>query len=113
MLPLVIGVGKDEFYAASDVTAFFSNTKKVVFLEDSELADLVKFSKPIAKQLKTALNPKTGKVGMMVAGLEVSHTHIHLIPMDSEADLNFANAKSAGQEELQNILEKISSQSSS
>ncbi|MBI4044474.1 MAG: glutamine--fructose-6-phosphate transaminase (isomerizing) [Candidatus Diapherotrites archaeon] len=40
MLPLVIGVGKDAFFAASDVTAFFSSTKKVVFLEDSELAVL-------------------------------------------------------------------------
>ena len=76
-------------------------------MEDSELAGLIQFSKPIAQKLKTALEPKTGKVGVMVAGLEVPHTHIHLIPMDSEEDLNFANAKPTAPEDLEPILVKI------
>lgn len=42
LLPLVIGLGKDDFFAASDVTAFFSNTKKVIFLDDGEIALLGK-----------------------------------------------------------------------
>lgn len=77
-------------------------------MEDSELAELIKFSKPVADKLKSGLKPKTGKIGVMVAGLEVAHTHIHLVPLDSEGDLNFANAKPAGQEELQRINEVIS-----
>jgi histidine triad (HIT) family protein len=32
------------------------------------------------------------RVGMIIAGLEVPHTHLHLVPIDREADLSFANA---------------------
>lgn len=35
------------------------------------------------------------RVGMIIAGLEVPHTHLHLIPIDSEADLSFAKADPA------------------
>lgn len=77
-------------------------------MEDEQLAGLIKAGKPVAKKLKAAMNPKTGKIGVMVAGLEIPHTHIHLIPMDSEGDLSFSNAKNANPEELKNILDEIS-----
>lgn len=77
-------------------------------MEDESLSDLIKFSKPVAKKLEKALKPKTGKIGVMVAGLEIPHTHIHLIPMDSEGDLDFGKAKSASPEELKEIQSKIS-----
>lgn len=32
------------------------------------------------------------RIGLIIAGLEVPHTHLHLIPIDSEADLSFAKA---------------------
>ena len=32
------------------------------------------------------------RIGMIIAGLEVPHTHLHLIPIDTEADLSFAKA---------------------
>lgn len=76
-------------------------------LEDSTLSDLMVFSKVVSGKLKGTLNPKTGKIGVMVAGLQVAHTHIHLIPMDSEGDLTFANAKSVSNEELTDVLEII------
>jgi histidine triad (HIT) family protein len=76
-------------------------------MEDSEMAELVKFSKPVARKLEKSMEPKTGKVGAMVAGLEVAHTHIHLIPMDEEGDLNFSNASPTDPEELRPVLEKI------
>jgi histidine triad (HIT) family protein len=41
-------------------------------------------------------------------GLEVPHTHIHLIPIQNEGDLNFANKKSISQEEMISIAEQIS-----
>lgn len=76
-------------------------------MDDENLASLMKAGKPVARKLKQALNPKTGKIGIMVAGLEVAHTHIHLIPMDSQYDLSFSNAKSSTPEELKEILKKI------
>lgn len=33
------------------------------------------------------------RVGMIIAGLEVPHTHLHVIPIESESDLSFANAR--------------------
>lgn len=76
-------------------------------MDDPELGEVMRFSKPVAEILKNKLQPKTGKIGVMVAGLEVPHTHIHLIPMDSEGDLTFANAKSASVEELSDVLKII------
>lgn len=35
------------------------------------------------------------RVGLIIAGLEVPHTHLHVIPIDREADLSFANADPA------------------
>ncbi len=76
-------------------------------LEDQELSELVIKSKPIAKALKKAFNPQTGKVGVMIAGMAVPHAHIHLIPMNSEGDLTFAKAKDASSGELKENQEKI------
>lgn len=78
-------------------------------IEDEDLGNFIKTCKPVAQILKDKIHPKTGKIGIMVAGLEVSHTHIHLVPMDSEGDLTFANAKQADSEDLKIILEKIQS----
>lgn len=48
------------------------------------------------------------KVGMMIAGLEVSHVHIHLVPIDDSSDLNFdqVNTQPLAQE-LDQAAEKI------
>lgn len=76
-------------------------------MDDQDLGQLMVACKPLAKALKKAMNPATGKVGVMVAGLAVPHAHIHLIPMDSEGDLTFARARHASLEELQKDAEKI------
>ena len=68
-------------------------------------AHLMVVSHKIAKALKVAFPAQ--RVGMMIAGLEVPHTHIHLVPMDSMDDLNFSFAKSAPADELQAAAEKI------
>src|SRR2546428_12687661 len=62
-------------------------------LEDSELSELILASKPLAQALKQAFNPKTGKVGLSVVGVEVPHVHLHLIPLDSQFDMNTDKAK--------------------
>ncbi len=68
-------------------------------------AHLMQVSHNIANALKVT-HPAT-RVGLMIAGLEVPHTHIHLVPMDSMKDLDFTFAKSADGEVLKQTAEKI------
>ena len=60
-------------------------------LNDDTLAGLVLFAKKVAHKIKE----QTGcvKVAMVVLGLEVAHAHIHLIPMNSETDVDFTAEK--------------------
>lgn len=69
------------------------HTDYIFDLDDDLLGRMFTSCKPIAKAIKQAFEPKTGKVGIMVAGLAVPHAHIHLIPMDEEKDLDFNKAK--------------------
>lgn len=78
-------------------------------MEDGELSGLMAASKPVAKILQEKLQPKTGKIGVMVAGLEVAHTHIHLIPMDAEGDLSFEKASPTSNQRLTDMLEILKS----
>lgn len=56
-------------------------------LPDQELADFNIFAKKVAKAVEKAVPCK--RVGMTVIGLEVPHAHIHLIPINVEADMSF------------------------
>jgi histidine triad (HIT) family protein len=58
-------------------------------LEPRLIDELMKVSQTIGKAIQRAFSPE--KVGMMIAGLEVAHAHIHLIPIRQMADLNPAN----------------------
>ena len=60
-------------------------------MEDQELADFQVFAKRVATALKKAFPCK--KVAQVVLGLEVPHAHIHLIPMNSEGDVDFRREK--------------------
>lgn len=60
-------------------------------LDDETLAGLTKFAKMIAHKIKEQTGCK--KVAMVVLGLEVPHAHIHLIPMNSEKDVDFGAEK--------------------
>lgn len=70
-------------------------------------AHLMQVSHKIANALKVAY-PAT-RVGLMIAGLEVPHTHVHLVPMDSMDDLSFDFAKNAEGEVLKQTAENIRS----
>lgn len=76
-------------------------------MESGLLDQILKFSKPLTKALKKAFNPKSGKVGLAVAGLEIPHAHLHLIPMDEIGDLDFSKAQKVSNEEFETNLEKI------
>lgn len=68
-----------------------NETDYIFDMEDSELADFMIFAKTVSKKIKIAFPCK--KVGMTVIGLEVPHAHIHLIPINGIADMNFAQEK--------------------
>lgn len=58
-------------------------------LGDEELAGLMVFAKRVALAMEQSI--ECNRIGVSVIGLEVPHTHIHLIPIHSIADMNFAN----------------------
>ena len=60
-------------------------------LTDEEIAGMQVFAKKVAIAIKMAI--PCVKVGQCVLGLEVPHAHIHLVPMQSEADLRFTNPR--------------------
>jgi histidine triad (HIT) family protein len=60
-------------------------------LEESYLAQLLVFAKPIAKAIERAF--PCNRCGLSVIGLEVPHAHLHLIPINSANDLNFNQPK--------------------
>lgn len=62
-------------------------------------------SRTIGGALQRAFEPE--KVGLMIAGLEVAHCHVHLAPIDSVRDLDFANASPADDAELARVAEQI------
>lgn len=76
-------------------------------LEDDLLGRMMVFSKEISKRIKRDFPCK--KVGVSVIGLEVPHAHIHLIPINSLADMNFSQEKlKLTTEELTTIVNRLS-----
>ena len=75
-------------------------------LEDETLAGMTIFAKRVAAQIKSVTGCK--KVAMVVLGLEVPHAHIHLIPMNSEKDVDFHREKlNLTPEEFQEIAASL------
>jgi histidine triad (HIT) family protein len=62
-------------------------------LPDDYLAELNVFAKKIAHVLQQEV--PCIRIGVMVAGLEVPHAHIHLIPMNAISEMNFTNPRPA------------------
>ena len=75
-------------------------------MDDEELAEYQVFAKRVATALKKAFPCR--KVAQVALGLEVPHAHIHLIPMNSEADVDFRRDKlKLSEEEFKQIAEAI------
>lgn len=60
-------------------------------LDDTTLAEMVLFAKKVAAKIKQKIACK--RVAVVVLGLEVPHAHIHLIPIQSENDVDFHREK--------------------
>ena len=101
----------DEFYAFLDINPLVKgHTRREVDyffdMDDDELARYQQFAKRVAIAIKKAFPCK--KVAQVVLGLEVAHAHIHLIPMQSEADADFRREKlKLTEEEFKEIADKI------
>ncbi|MBS7283846.1 MAG: HIT family protein [Prevotella sp.] len=105
----------DKFYAFLDINPLAKGHTLVIprrevdyffDLEDEELGEYQVFAKRVAAAIKEAFPCK--KVAQVVLGLEVPHAHIHLIPMNSEADVDFRKEKlHLTPEEFEQIAAKI------
>lgn len=60
-------------------------------MEDQDFTDLNLFSKKVAKAIETVV--PCLRIGVAVVGLEVPHTHVHLVPLNSMDDINFSRPK--------------------
>jgi histidine triad (HIT) family protein len=75
-------------------------------IEAEQMAQMMEFATAVAAGIKTSFPCR--KVGMTVIGLEVPHAHIHLVPMDSISDMNFAGLKlNPSMDELAEVADKI------
>jgi histidine triad (HIT) family protein len=75
-------------------------------LDDATFSGLHLFAKKVAVAVKKAVPCR--RIGIAVIGLEVPHTHIHLVPMNSVGDINFTQPKlKPSAEELTTVADKI------
>jgi histidine triad (HIT) family protein len=90
----------DKFFAFLDIAPLAKGHTLVIpkrevdyfyDLEDNELQEMILFAKSIAKKIQATTACK--KVATVVLGLEVPHAHIHLVPMNTENDVDFKKEK--------------------
>ena len=104
----------DKFYAFLDINPVVKGHTLVVprkeidyifDIDDKDLADFEVFAKKVARAIRAAFPCK--KVAEVVLGLEVNHAHIHLMPINSEADVDFHKHVKFSNEEMAAIADKI------
>ena len=79
---------------------------KIFEVPDTYLSELLLFAKPIAAAIEKSF--PCNRVGMVTVGLEVPHAHLHLIPINAAADMEFAQPKlSLSTEEFKAIQDLI------
>ena len=75
-------------------------------LDQETYQGLTAFARKVAVALKAAIPCK--RIGVAVLGMEVPHTHIHLVPLQTEADLDFRKPKlSLAPEEMKRIADAV------
>lgn len=81
-------------------------TDYIFDLDDKTLGDMMIFAKKIARKIKEKIACK--RVAVVVLGMEVPHAHIHLIPINSEQEVDFHREKlKLTPEEFQKVAELI------
>jgi histidine triad (HIT) family protein len=75
-------------------------------MDDPALSGLMLFAKKVALALEKEVTCK--RIGVAVIGLEVPHTHIHLIPIDKVGDINFGNPpRNIAPDDMASLAERI------
>ena len=106
----------DEFYAFLDIAPMAKGHTLVIpknveddyifNLDNETYMGLCAFAKKVAQALKAAVPCQ--RVGVAVLGMEVPHTHIHLVPLQTEGDMDFRKKKlELSQEEFAEIAASI------
>jgi histidine triad (HIT) family protein len=104
----------DKFYAFLDISPVVKAHTLVIpraeidyifDMDDKDLAEFEVFAKKVARAIKAAFPCK--KVAQVVLGLEVAHAHIHLLPINSESDVDFHKHVKLTDEEMKATAEKI------
>lgn len=106
----------DKFYAFLDINPIREGhtlvvpkeeTDYIFDIDDKQLGEMMVFTKKMAKAIKKAIPCK--RVGMAVLGMEVPHAHIHLVPLQTEGDMDFRHKIDVpSPERMKEISEKIS-----
>lgn len=78
---------------------------KIFDMEEEHYLGLMKFSRKIAKALEKTVECK--RIGVAVVGLEVPHTHVHLIPLQDMDDMRFQRKVSLTKEEFEGLAKAI------
>ena len=91
----------EDFYAFLDIAPMAKGHTLVIpkhveddyifNLDEKTYMGLCAFAKEVAEAIKAAVPCR--RVGVAVLGMEVPHTHIHLVPLNSEADMDFRKPK--------------------
>ncbi len=106
----------EEYYAFLDIAPMSKGHTLVIpknveddyifNLDDATYMGLCAFAKKVAQALKAAVPCR--RVGVAVLGMEVPHTHIHLVPLQTEGDMDFRKEKlQLDAEEFKSIAESI------
>lgn len=109
----------EEFYAFLDINPMSEGHTLVIpknveddyifNLDENTYSGLCAFARKVALALKAAVPCK--RVAVAVLGMEVPHTHIHLVPINCESDLNFKKEPVAcGKDRMQSIADSILSE---
>ena len=80
---------------------------KIFDMEEKQYLDLMRFSRSVAKAMEQAIPCK--RIGMTVIGLEVPHTHVHLIPLTTMEDARFMKKETLDKDQFESIAAKIAS----
>lgn len=104
----------EDFYAFLDINPNAAGhtlvvpkkeVNRIFDLDEDIYMKLMKFSRDIAKAMKQVL--PCDRIGMSVIGLEVPHVHVHLIPLNEMADIQFQKKVKLTSEEFQKIADAI------
>lgn len=104
----------DQFFAFLDISPMVKGHTLVIpkrevdyifGLEDSEIAEMMVFAKSVASAIEKAMPCK--RIAVAVLGLQVPHAHIHLVPIQSENDLDFKHHLQLTEEEFKEVQDKI------